>query len=1630
MDEKYGGLGSLDLGGGTATAEKPTPAADSAYGGIGSLDLSGPNFTQAPEFSTGPTLENLARRRQAAQALATGPNAPNANEYAAGLKAAGYNDATVQREGLNYAGHLALQLERAQNPAPLQQDLSAENLGKFGRRMLKYVARKEVPFADAIPSSVPVLGRLGQQSRDIEAAKKAFADGTANPYQVRLLAQTQRESEDDAVMGQNVAGKIVNLMGSAPKIIGEMEAGGAALRGAGGVVKSAFGLGKPALTAAELAQGGRLTSEIGSIKNAAGEVIDRVGTWSPQAARAALAEPGTARALATAAGQRALLTPLVPSMWLDEMKQRNLAAGRDVNDWAGAPPALAHGYLQMLVLGSMQSKFGLEGSFLKRTAVKGGIFAGEASSADAAYNLASRTISGADQFNTKYGTFEHLMSGQFGEAGKEAMVQVFTGALFAGMHEAQHGGEQPGKPIDPKVVDRRLEAVQADLDAMHKAGVPPKLALQRIKDMSQRVQEAAVKAESDPAGAKNDLADSRLPGTDVKSKVAEEGASMVEKTKPFDPFGHISDADLIDLGRLVTGKTKKSYSREEAISDLKARNINPSAFPGAKPPSSTLTTEAPPATPADAFKAARTDALAKGASEEQATAAGSRAAAEAQKGGKPPETPGKSLEKGQELHAAMHASGTAPKTREEYLNRAHETLAALPDGTEIYDPDLDVTYRVSSGVSKQTGKHSVEWEVQREDGSWKMSGMLSKRPGEKVLATGKTEPPVGKNLIIRKPPETPTVAPEGRSAGAGETPPGAEIARPGASGESEKPTEHYYRTPDSKGAEDNVDAAVKELIGDQFAGKWFSRTFEGNAGYKGHVQFEFHGGRLGGPKDVVEKGEKDVRIGGEAPMYLHPALTAIRYRGPESGESFAKLKDIVDTANGERAKLGIEPIELLSGKAAKEPRKLAEPAKEAPAEAAAPEFGKPLTAEEQAKGTTGGGSPEITAKPVEEGRVGGTAEEPKATALANEVTDAERAARGLPEIELSASVSDQKLYAEALQRMKDQPDLPARLVQEILDKPRPADPVESFVLLHRRVALSNEYERAMRLANHAFLSKQPKEEVDAAFARAENLLAEIDRTDRAIDKTGTETGRSLRIRRRMMEMDYSLSTMIGRAAGAKEEPLTPEETQKIADLQNRIAELTRKLDEATTKATADGAKKADVTKAKEEAATARIELADTKRKFEGMVTEFKYANLPVYKKVLTNVGEAFNFSRMLKTAFDLSAVFRQGGIFALSHPIISIRAARDMLRQFASKSYYERSEDALRQRPNAPLYERERVLADMHGPLNAREEMFVSRWLHGIAEVKPGESLARKFALLLPRGLVASERAFTGYLNRVRADVFDASLDALKRNGKPTDAEIHAIGNWVGVATGRGPMGAKLENSAGLMATLFFAPRYAISRFQLLAGQPLYGGTARTRQLIARDYARVGIGLSLFYLLNSLDDEAQITFDPRSTDFGKVRFGNTRIDPLTGMSQAVVFVTRLAAGEKTTQKGEVVPLREQYRWSAKGKVPYGGQKEGDVVLNFLRNKSAPIPSALADVLTGENTRGELTTASGTAENMAVPMVIGDVYEALQDQGMPRGAALSLLAILGMGSQVYEPRKKGKKAEETGPIKKMIQGIGG
>lgn len=389
-----------------------------------------------------------------------------------------------------------------------------------------------------------------------------------------------------------------------------------------------------------------------------------------------------------------------------------------------------------------------------------------------------------------------------------------------------------------------------------------------------------------------------------------------------------------------------------------------------------------------------------------------------------------------------------------------------------------------------------------------------------------------------------------------------------------------------------------------------------------------------------------------------------------------------------------------------------------------------------------------------------------------------------------------------------------------------------------------------------------------------------------------------------------------------------------------------------------------------EAIRLEANLETAKRAYQEALFRDKIKNENVRQRMWRRVLEVSLLPRAIKSAFDFSAPLRQGFVAAVSHPITAARALPGMFRAFVSKGAFERSEAEIRQRDNYRLYKRDGVfLAEPSSADPSRvEEAFMSR----IGERIPG--------------VAGSNRAYTAFLNRVRADLYDLLAGSLSRTGTPTPSEGRDIANQVNIATGRG---VTRGNKAPIGANIgLWSPRLLLSRFQFLSGHGLRrASTPRVRKMMAAEYARFLIGAAVLYGVARMFGTET---DPRSSDFLKIRAGKTRIDPWGGLQQPVVLEERVRQGQtKALSTGHV---REANPW--------------DTATRFVRTKMAPLPAAAIDAVTREDVAGRKTSPLRAALGLVTPMNAETIVEAIQEHGLPKGFALGVLSTFGVGVDTH------------------------
>jgi hypothetical protein len=226
--------------------------------------------------------------------------------------------------------------------------------------------------------------------------------------------------------------------------------------------------------------------------------------------------------------------------------------------------------------------------------------------------------------------------------------------------------------------------------------------------------------------------------------------------------------------------------------------------------------------------------------------------------------------------------------------------------------------------------------------------------------------------------------------------------------------------------------------------------------------------------------------------------------------------------------------------------------------------------------------------------------------------------------------------------------------------------------------------------------------------------------------------------------------------------------------------------------------------------------------------------------------------------------------------------------------------------------------------------------------------------------------------------------------------ELEAIANYVNAATGRGSIGAA-EKYAKELSTIFFAPKLTASRWQMLSFQPVYQGSARSRMIIAGEYGKYLAGLATLYGLAKLSG-AQVTWDPRSTDFGKIRFGENRIDPLAGLGKHAVYAARIITGQF-----EGVSGRSESIYDDKGRNNWD-----DITERYVRSTLSPLYGTAVSLATERGIDGKPYRAEDIPYDL-LPLSARDIYEQYRDNDPLSATLMSLATLHGAGIDTYAER---------------------
>lgn len=383
--------------------------------------------------------------------------------------------------------------------------------------------------------------------------------------------------------------------------------------------------------------------------------------------------------------------------------------------------------------------------------------------------------------------------------------------------------------------------------------------------------------------------------------------------------------------------------------------------------------------------------------------------------------------------------------------------------------------------------------------------------------------------------------------------------------------------------------------------------------------------------------------------------------------------------------------------------------------------------------------------------------------------------------------------------------------------------------------------------------------------------------------------------------------------------------------------------------------------------------------------------LTAYQSFGQKAAQVAGLPRELMATADFSAGLRQGLAAATRHPTVFAKEFGKQFKYFASEAEYNKADKAIYDHPDYPLLQQGKVaILDVGNKVGPREERFVSN----LGEKIPG----------VGKLLHASNRAYTGLLNNMRANIFYDKLATLRKAGYDfNDPANHKLvtdlGTVINTSTGRGNLG-RFEAAGHALSTALFAPRLIASRLSMLDPRYYVNLEPAARKEALTTLASLGaFGVGILGLAELAG--GKVSKDPTNADFGKVRLGDTRLDPLGGYSQYIRLGAQLAEGKKTNSTtGATTELGKgiaQTRW--------------DVLSSFLTNKEAPVPSFVTTALKGKDAAGNPINYTKEVESRFIPLLAQDIKDLYTHENAVGGsnigkAGAAAAGTFGVGLQTY------------------------
>jgi hypothetical protein len=295
------------------------------------------------------------------------------------------------------------------------------------------------------------------------------------------------------------------------------------------------------------------------------------------------------------------------------------------------------------------------------------------------------------------------------------------------------------------------------------------------------------------------------------------------------------------------------------------------------------------------------------------------------------------------------------------------------------------------------------------------------------------------------------------------------------------------------------------------------------------------------------------------------------------------------------------------------------------------------------------------------------------------------------------------------------------------------------------------------------------------------------------------------------------------------------------------------------------------------------------------------------------------------------------------------------------------------------------------------------------------EDIPVDFAEKLPIVGVAfrvSDEAFSWSAKYMRYALAKNYMRIWRKSGRPLNKKnLIDIGRLTNSQTGRGGDAASRGGGPGIINNVFFSPKMLRAHLDTLTLHLFDKNFSKFARLqAAKNLVQYISGAAMILAIAKWIDDDSVTFDTKSSDFGKIRAGNTRFSVGGGLEIFIILASRLAQREFTSASTGKTKSIDTGRFGS-----LGGK---ELVFNFLENKLSPGASfvlMMADQVTRD---GDKVTIPQMLNKALTPIIIETAFQSKDQEDAANILAVILAEAFGVGVNTFDGKFKKKKKKDS------------